>query len=327
MQQPTALWHVSRDSSTLKTTASTLPIAGNCEVQSLYSLISIGTERLVAGGLIPEALHDSMKVPYMEGSFSFPVKYGYSLVGKVTEGPEKLKGKIVHLLHPHQDHCVVSPNDIFVVPAGVPAQRATLASNLETALNAIWDSGVSIGDKVLVVGFGLIGSLVARLLSQMPAVQVMVAEVDVARTHLARKMGFETVQATQLSKDFDLAFHCSSHEQGLQTCIDHTGVEGKVIELSWYGNKPVNIQLGGTFHSQRKAIISSQVSALPASRLARWDFYRRKQVVFELLKNKAFDQHISSPINFSSIPALFEKIRNNQADQLTYVVKYDGDDD
>ena len=322
MQQPIALWHLSPESSALRPAGSALPVAGYCEVETLYSFISIGTERLVASGQVPVHLHESMKVPYMEGSFSFPLKYGYSLVGKVTEGPEKLKEKIVHLLHPHQDKCLVLPEDVFVLPDNIPPQRATMASNLETALNAIWDSGVSIGDKVLVVGFGLIGSLVARLLSQIPAVQVVVIEVDAIRIQMAEKMGFNAAQASNIPADFDLAFHCSSHENGLQTCIDHLGVEGKVIEMSWYGNKAVNIQLGGTFHSQRKAIISSQVSSLPASKQARWGFYRRKQVVFELLQNDLFDQHISTTIHFTELPALFEKIRNEKTHQLSYVVEY-----
>jgi threonine dehydrogenase-like Zn-dependent dehydrogenase len=322
MQQPTALWHLSSEDSALRPAASVLPIAGYCEIQTLYSLISIGTERLIANGLVPTQLYDSMKVPYMEGSFSFPVKYGYSLVGKVTDGPEHLKGKTVHLLHPHQDGCVVSSEDVFVVPTDVPPQRAILASNLETALNAIWDSGVSMGDKVMVVGFGLIGSLVARLLSQMPAVQVVVVEVDPTRIHLAQQMGFSTITAASLPSDFDLAFHCSSHEQGLQTCIDNVGIEGKIIEMSWYGNKTVNIQLGGTFHSQRKAIICSQVSALPTSKGDRWNFYRRKQVVFELLKDDAFDQHIAQTINFEKLPALFEKIRKGKIDAISYGIRY-----
>jgi len=323
MQQPTALWHLSDKRSEIRPIPSVLSIQGDCEVKAMYSLVSTGTERLVACGRVPGNLHESMQVPYMEGSFSFPVKYGYSLVGEVIDGPENLKRKIVHLLHPHQDYCVVLAKDAFVVPREVTPQRATLASNLETALNAIWDSGVSAGDKVMVVGFGIIGSLVARLLSLLPAVQVVVADIDQNRINSAERMGFSTAQAEDLGADFDLAFHCSSQETGLQTCIDKTGPEGKIIELSWYGNKAVTVNLGGTFHSQRKSIISSQVSAIPASKQARWNFHRRKQVVFELLKNPAFDQHIAATIGFRELPALFDKIRKGQVNALSYGVSYE----
>lgn len=322
MQQPTALWHLSETHSEIRQIPSVLFLEGYCEIKALYSLISTGTERLVASGKVPEELHASMQVPYMEGSFSLPVKYGYSLVGEVVDGPENLKRKIVHLLHPHQDYCVVLAEDVFVIPREIPSQRAILASNLETALNALWDSGVSAGDKVMVAGFGIIGSLVVRLLTLMPAVQVMVIDTDPNRKKLAETMGFSTAHAEELDADFDLAFHCSGHETGLQTCIDKAGPEGKVIEMSWYGNKPVTLNLGGTFHSQRKSIISSQVSSLPASKQARWNFYRRKQVVFELLKNPAFDQHIAATIAFQELPALFEKIRKGQTDALSYGVSY-----
>jgi threonine dehydrogenase-like Zn-dependent dehydrogenase len=174
-----------------------------------------------------------------------------------------------------------------------------------------------------VVGFGIIGSLVARLLSLLPAVQVVVADIDQNRINSAERMGFSTANAEELGADFDLAFHCSSHEAGLQTCIDKTGIEGKIIELSWYGNKAVTVNLGGTFHSQRKSIISSQVSAIPASKQARWNFHRRKQVVFELLKNPAFDQHIATTIPFKELPALFDKIRKGKVDVLSYGVRYE----
>lgn len=323
MQQPTALWHLSDKHSEIRQIQSVLSIQGDCDIKTLYSLVSTGTERIVACGLVPENLHQSMRVPYMEGSFSFPVKYGYSLVGEVVNGPENLKRKIVHLLHPHQDYCTVLAEDVFVVPGDVPAPRATLASNLETALNALWDSGVSAGDKVLVVGFGLIGSLVTRLLTLLPAVQVVVVEVNPNRIQSANMMGFRTAGPEELDADFDLAFHCSSQEAGLQTCVDKTGVEGKIIELSWYGNKGITLHLGGTFHSQRKSIISSQVSSIPASKQARWNFYRRKEVVFELLKNPAFDQHITTVLPFSQLPGLFEKIRKGKAEALSYGINYE----
>ncbi len=256
----------------------------------------------------------------MEGEFSFPVKYGYSLVGEVQEGPEEILGKKVHLLHPHQQYCRVEAHELTVLPEEVPPARATLASNMETALNAVWDSGVSVGDRVLVVGFGVIGSLTARLLQSIAGVEVWVYDLDLKRSEMASKMGFHAVD--RMRYDFDLAFHCSSSSEGLQSCIDHVGFEGKVVELSWYGEQSVTLQLGGSFHQQRKQVISSQVSAIASNHQARWDFARRKALVMELLKNSDYDQHLEETVAFEKVPALFDKIRKGSLSALSWLIAY-----
>lgn len=315
-----AFWHTSSTTSEVREALYSTPAPGHCIVQSLYSLISTGTERLVATGHVPASLHDSMAVPYMEGSFSFPIKYSYSLVGRVVQGSPKLKGRLVHVLHPHQSHCMVQEADVFPVPDKVPPLRATLASNMETALTALWDAEVAIGDKVLVVGFGMIGALVSRLLQAMPAVTLFVCDTNAERIAIAEQAGF-TVAPPEMH-DFDIAFHSSGSEAGLQASMDAVGHEGRVVELSWYGTRPVSVHLGGSFHRQRKQLISSQVASLPARRSARWDFRRRKEVVFELLKDKAFDQHITEVIPFEQLPSLFNRIRQGDRSELGWGVRY-----
>ena len=314
-----ALWHTSPTTSMLRKAVQTTESA-YCTVQSLYSLVSTGTERLVAMGNVPISLHSTMKVPYQEGNFTFPIKYGYSLVGRVTHGPAEWRNTLVHILHPHQDVCTVRPADLFPVPEAVPPLRATLASNLETALTALWDANVAVGDRVLVVGFGMIGALVARLLQMMPAVSLLIHETDTERAAVAQRMGFTL--ASLPKDDFDTAFHCSSSETGLQTSIESVGFEGKVIELSWYGTRSVSVHLGGSFHQQRKQLISSQVSSLPAHRRARWNFQRRKEVVFELLKSDRFDQHITETVSFEHLPSLFDRIRQGDRSALGWGVEY-----
>ncbi len=320
MSSPLALWHLSARKSALQAAQNYLSHEGYCTVRALYSLVSTGTERRVALGQVPATLYADMQVPHMEGSFDFPVKYGYSLVGTIEEGPETLIGKTVHLLHPHQEWCTVPVDDVFVVPDGIPPLRAILASNLETALNAVWDAQVSAGDRVLVVGFGIIGSLTARLLRAMPAVQVSIAELHPARQQFAQQMGFTLADPNE--KAYDLAFHTSASSTGLQQCVDAVGFEGKVIEMSWYGDQPVTVHLGGTFHSQRKQIISAQVSYLPANRQSRWTYQRRKAVVFALLQDAAFDQHITDTIDFKQLPALFDQIRQGDLSALCWGVAY-----
>lgn len=317
MHNPQAVWHISPHKTVIQDAIDVSEV--ECEVRSLYSLISTGTERLVASGKVPASMNRHMSVPYMEGAFSFPIKYGYSLVGKVTEGPADLHGKLVHLLHPHQDVCRVKAADLTLVPVGIPAPRATLASNMETALNAIWDAEVSIGDRVLLVGFGIIGSLTARLLQSIPGVALAIHDTNLARCGMAEKTGFHLVDSFH---EYDIAFHCSGSSEGLQTCIDHVGMEGKVVELSWYGEQAVHIHLGSSFHHQRKQIISSQVSQIPGKKKVRWNYQRRKATVMELLRNPLFDQHIGDTVHFNEVPALFDKIREGELSALSWLIDY-----
>lgn len=316
-----ALWHLSDSSSVIKATKLPAENSNSCIVKTAYSLISTGTERLVSLGLVPESLHSQMKVPYMQGKFSFPLTYGYSMVGRVISEQSTLFGKLVHFMHPHQDICHVEASSLFEIPENIPATRAGLASNVETALNAIWDSGLSIGDRTLVCGFGMIGALVARLLSFMPGVEVQVLEIDPGRKKKAKEMGFEVVENPE-QEQYDLAFHTSASAGGLQKCIDSVGLEGKIIELSWYGTKSIALQLGGSFHRNRKQLISSQVSIIPKQKSARWDYKRRKETVFELLKNDIFDQHISHIIPFEDTPDFFQKLRTDKLEGLGYLIKY-----
>jgi len=261
----------------------------------------------VLNGQVPAGLHGAMRVPYMEGDFSFPVKYGYSLVGRVVESDDAdLTGRTVHLLHPHQDALVARNEDLFVVDASIPAARATLASNLETAVTAVWDSGVTLGQRCLVVGFGIIGSLVARLLSRLPGVKPVVVDSDASQRALAAELGFVAPPAGDVEGEFDCAFHASGSGAGLQRCLDRVGFEGRVLELSWYGTRTVQLELGGSFHRDRKAVIASQVSTIPSHLRGRWTYRRRKELVFELLRDPAFDRHITETLAFTDLPNYYQ---------------------
>lgn len=315
-----ALWHISKNQTAVVETDLNPSTPDQILIQSKYSLISTGTENLVAQGKVPLSLHQEMKVPYMKGHFTFPLKYGYSVVGEVLSDGN-WKGQLVHLMHPHQDYIFADLRSVTVLPPSIPLKRAVLTSNVETAVNAIWDSQVSIGDKVLVVGFGMIGSLVARLLSLMPAVEVVVLEQDPYRKKLAIEMGFKILEEKTLS--FDCSFHASGSSGGLQLCIDLVGKEGTIVELSWYGTKSSTISLGGEFHYQRKRIISSQVGQIPTNKSHRWNYSRRKQLVFELLNNPLFDRHLTHDIPFDSTPLFFQNLRESkQTDGLAWVINY-----
>lgn len=313
-----ALWHLSPETSRLQ--AAPLPTEG-VTVRALHSLLSLGTECLVCMGKVPTSLVAQMQVPYQEGSLTLPVKYGYSLVGQVDQPGHELHHKVVHLLHPHQNRIRVAEADLFVVPEGIPARRAALASNLETAVNAIWDAGISIGDRVLIVGGGMIGMLVADLAQKIAGTTVYLSEIREDRRQLAQAWGLQLWNEEEAS--CDIAFHSSGHEAGLQTAIDALGPEGSVIELSWYGERPVQINLGGSFHSQRKSIRVSQVSSIPPDRVPRWDYRRRKEVVFDLLRDPQFDRYLTDEVMFKDLPEFFHTLRTEAVPGIGWTVNYE----
>lgn len=318
-----ALWHTSSESSTIL--EQELPNSNHemLLIKAYYSLVSMGTERLVASALMPVAIGDQMGVPYMEGSFSLPCKYGYSLTGRVLKGPAEYKGKIVHLMHPHQDKAWVNAFSVFSIPEDIPPLRAVLASQVETAINAIWDSRISPGDQVLVAGFGLVGAIITLLAVQIPGVKVSVLEKNEFRKAIAREMCFAVLD-TQEDNDavFDVAIHTTGDEKAMQFCIDHIGNESQVTEVSFYGKKSVNLMLGETFHTQRKRIIASQVSQIPSHRLNRWNLQRRKNLVFDILKDKRFDLLVGKVIPFEQAPFFFNQIRYGLVNDIGVVFQY-----
>jgi len=295
---------------------------GGCLLEAMYSAISPGTERLVFSGRIPPSLHDSMKCPYMGGRFSFPVKYGYSLAGRIVKGPAALIGKVGHVLHPHQDRSVVRASDVYIVPENVPPRRAALASNLETAVNALWDSGMSLGDRALVVGFGAIGGLVARLAAQLPGSELWVVDSQPAKVELARRMGLSACAPHELHGPFDVVFHASASASGLQLALESLGFEGQVIELSWYGTEGVSLSLGREFHPRRLKIVSSQVSSLSPAQGARWDLSRRKGLVFRLLQDPWYDGCFSEVVPFAGLAEAYPRVLRSPNPGLCCLIKY-----
>jgi threonine dehydrogenase-like Zn-dependent dehydrogenase len=257
----------------------------------------------------------------MGGRFPFPVKYGYSLVGEVTQGPTELRGRTVHVLHPHQDYAVVRCADVRPLPAGVPPARATLASNLETAVTAVWDSEVAVGERVLVVGFGVVGSLVARVLALGPAVELEISEKRPERRRLAESLGFRTSEA-KTSDAYDLAFDTSGAAAGLQAAIDRVGVEGRVVAVSWYGATPARLDLGGSFHSRRKRIIGSQVGRIPGPMRARWDAPRRTELVLRLLERPELDLHLGPAVSFAELPKTYGTLIGRSLEGLSPLIIY-----
>ena len=302
----------------------TLPDPGPDDVlvRTLRTGVSRGTETLVFGGHVPESQHATMRAPFQEGDFPGPVKYGYLNVGVVERGPEALAGRTVFCLYPHQTAYVVPAAAVTVVPDGVPAARAVLAGTVETAVNALWDARPLIGDRVAVVGAGMVGCCVARLLAAMPGVSVRLVDVDESRSSVATALGAAFALPAEATGGLDLVVHTSGTSAGLQTSLDLLAPDGEVVELSWYGDQEIGLRLGESFHSRRLTIRGSQVGAVPPARRARRGPADRLALALELLRDPAFDALISGESPFDGLPDVLARLASGQLPALCHLVRY-----
>jgi len=306
-----ALWHINSSISELRSSSMNHIIG--VPLNSQYSMISSGTEGKVALGQISNSFIKRMSVPYMEGDFNLPIKYGYSLIGKDAQD------QCFHLMHPHQSSVVVFPEHVHLLPDDLPLPRAALISNMETIINAIWDADIKSGDKVAICGFGNIGALLAITLKDSHNVDCDIIEIKEWNKLKAQSLGYTIHE----NDNYNIIFHTTGSESGLQYCIDNLLPEGKVIELSWYGDQKVGLNLGDRFHYDRLQIISSQVSTIPKAYQDQYDYQSRKDLAIQLLDNPRYDLLIADYIPFKDSPRFFNDLRKGQqANGLIYLIEY-----
>ncbi|MDT0320498.1 MDR/zinc-dependent alcohol dehydrogenase-like family protein [Streptomyces millisiae] len=299
------------------------PAAGEVLVRTLFSGVSRGTETLVFHGRVPASEYAAMRAPFQEGEFPGPVKYGYLNVGVVEEGPASLLGRTVFCLYPHQTRFVVPASAVTVVPDAVPAARAILAGTVETAVNALWDAAPLIGDRIAVVGAGMVGSCVAALLAQYPSVRVQLVDADPARACVAAALGVDFALPEDALDDCDLVVHTSATEDGLARSLELLAMEGTVLEMSWYGDRRVSLPLGSAFHSRRLVVRSSQVGAVSPARRSRRTFADRLGLALDLLDNPSFDALITAECSFEELPGVMPGIAAGDLPGLCQRVRYD----
>jgi NADPH:quinone reductase-like Zn-dependent oxidoreductase len=301
-----------------------LPPAGAADVRvrTEYSGISRGTEGLVFEGRVPVSEQRRMRAPFQEGDFSFPVKYGYACVGKVEHGPAALLGRDVFCLHPHQDQFVVPADRVVPLPPLVPAARAVLAANMETAINALWDAAPAVGDRICVIGAGVVGALCAWLASSIAGTRVTLVDIDDARAVLAAGLGVEFALPSAAPAEQDVVIHASGSPGGLRQALALGGTESVVLELSWHGSDEVALPLGEAFHARRLVLRSSQVGMLPAGKLARWTHRRRMELALSLLADERLDVLISGETDFAELPARYAGIIDPGSGALCHRVRY-----
>jgi len=292
-------------------------------VRTLVSGVSRGTETLVFRGGVPPGQYEAMRAPFQEGDFPGPVKYGYLNVGVVEQGPPQLRGRTVFCLYPHQTAYVVPAAAVTVVPDGVPPARAVLAGTVETAVNALWDAAPLLGDSVAVVGAGMVGCCVARLLSRFPAVHVTLVDVDPGRAEVAAALGVELALPDGAAGDRDLVVHASATSAGLQRSLELLAPEGTVIDLSWYGDADVRLSLGGAFHSRRLGIRASQVGTVSPARRGRRSTAERMALALDLLRDPAFDALITGRSPFAELPDAMARLAAGGLPALCHTIAYD----
>ena len=294
------------------------PGSGDVVVRALRSGVSRGTETLAFRGAVPP------RAPFQEGEFPGPVKYGYLSVGAVEEGPAELRGRTVFCLYPHQTAYVVPAGAVTVVPDDVPLSRAVLAGTVETAVNALWDAAPLVGDRVAVVGAGMVGCCVARLLARFPAVEVTLVDVDASRADVAAALGVGFARPEDAVGGCDLVVHTSATSAGLQRSVELLAPEATVLDLSWYGDDEVRLSLGGAFHSGRLGLRASQVGTLSPARSGRRTTGDRLALALELLRDEAFDAVLSGESRFEDLPAVMARLAAGDLPALCHTITYDG---
>lgn len=291
-------------------------------VRTLRSGVSRGTETLVFRGGVPASQYAAMRAPFQDGDFPGPVKYGYLSVGVVEHGPPELRGRTVFCLYPHQTAYVVPAQAVVVVPDEVPPARAVLAGTVETAVNALWDAAPLLGDRITVVGAGMVGCAVARLLARFPGVRVTLVDIDAARAGVAAALGVDFALPADATDGRDLVVHTSATSAGLQHSLDLLAPEGTVIDLSWYGDAEVHLSLGGSFHSGRLGIRASQVGIVAAARRGRRTATERLTLALDLLRDPAFDTLITGASRFEELPDVMARLAGGSLPALCHTLTY-----
>ena len=322
MAEASAFWVTAPGQGALRGEVLRAPRPDEVLIEASFSGISRGTERLVWRGLVPASQRHAMRAPFQAGDFSFPVKYGYASVGVVVEGSEQWRGLRVFCLHPHQDRYVVPADAVVALPPAVPEARAVLAANMETALNGWWDAPPRLGDRIAVVGAGVVGTLAAALAAAVPGSRVELIDIDPRKAEVAQALGLAFRAPAEASGEADVVVHASGSPEGLSTALRLAGFEATVLELSWYGNQAVPAPLGEAFHSRRLVLRSSQVGAVAPARRARRDHRQRLQLALELLADARFDALLAPPVPFADLPQAMQALMVGPSDIMCQPVTY-----
>lgn len=314
-----ALWYTAPGQAEIRSEPLAALSADEVRVRATFGALSRGTESLVFGGRVPVAEYGRMGAPFMSGAFPFPVKYGYSTVGVVESGQDDLVGRNVFTLHPHQT-CFNHPKAaVFPLPDEVPSSRAVLAANMETAVNIAWDAAPLAGERIIVIGAGVVGLLAAALLAKTPGATVTLCDIDPSRASHAARLGCRFALPPDAPAEQDLIVHASATEAGLRTALACAAFEGRIVEASWYGDKTPALPLGEAFHVRRLRLISTQVGSVATAMRGRRTHAQRLALALDLLADPAYDAMLEAPTPFDTLPETMPRLL---AGGLCHVVTY-----
>ena len=322
VSQATAFWVEGPNSGALRTEDVRDPEPGEVLVRTVHTGISRGTESVVFRGEVPPREHDRMRAPFQEGDFPGPVKYGYLNVGVVERGPSALRGRTVFTLFPHQSAFVVPESAVAVVPEGVPPRRAVLAGAVETAVNVLWDAAPLVGDRITVVGAGMIGCAVARLAREIPGVDLVMVDVDRSKASVCELLGVAYAHPDDAPRDREIVVDASGSEGGLQFALEASATEGEIVVASWFGDRPVRLDLGAEFHSRRLTIRSSQVGMVAPRRRGTRSTRDRLTLALQLLRDPGFDALLAESSSWRDLPAVMAAIADGSSPGLCHTIDW-----
>lgn len=330
-----ALWFAAPRAAEIRAEALPDPGSGEVRVRAEVSAISQGTEMLVYRGRVAE--ETALDLPTLAGSFALPIKYGYASVGRVValgEGVTGLAlGDRVFVLHPHQTEYVVPAGAAWRLPRDFSPQAAAFAANVETALNVLLDAPPRLGETAVVFGQGIVGLLLTQLLRRAGAARVVAVEPYPFRRGLARRLGADEALAPEEAtparlraltegRGADVVYEASGAPAALQTAVDAVAQEGMVVAVSWYGARPVTLDLGRSFHRQRVRLHSSQVGSIDPSLAPRWDFARRRQTVLNLLPQLRLAELVTHRFPFESAPEAYRLLEEHPEETAQILFTY-----
>ena len=316
------------------------PTPNQLLIKTICSGISAGTEMLMYQGLFPPDLPADSAIESLAKPLAYPFQYGYAAVGRVIECGKAVDpfwlGQRVFAFHPHESHFVATPQQLVLLPDRIPSETAVLLPNMETAVSFVMDAQPMIGEKVLVLGQGIVGLLTSGLLAQFPLEKLIAVDNYPLRRQWAERVGVDVILDPQsetftnqladaLSSEYvgaDLVLELSGNPIALNTAIEAVGFNGRILVGSWYGQKQAQLNLGGSFHRKKMQIISSQVSEIAPQWNGRWSKNRRFQQAMQNLDNPILPSLITHTFPLVQAADAYALILNQPTISLQIVLTY-----
>jgi 2-desacetyl-2-hydroxyethyl bacteriochlorophyllide A dehydrogenase len=335
-----SVWFTSPKTVALRAASARPPDEGEVRIEALFSGVSHGTEMMVYRGEVPAELPLDSTLGTLQGNFSFPVKYGYASVGRVVDigsGVSGLaEGDLVFAFNPHETCYTVPATVVIRLPQELDPRRGVFAANVETALNALLDAAPRLGERVVVIGQGVVGLLITQLARRAGASLVVTSDLYQKRRQLSESVGAdlacdpsaeslaERVSALTGGTGADVVIEASGQPRALDDAIKVAATEARVVVVSWYGTKRADVALGGDFHRKRLTLKSSQVSNLDPALAPRWTILRRRELAVRYLGELVLDELISHVLPFARAAEAYRLIDEQPGDVIQVVLDYKG---